>query len=364
MKKPSSETAPPHLNAIEIPLELLNRNTVTQEHEPIEISPLQLHDATSLPDLEISDDVDVLPLRDELAFSGWFRWGGLTVLALSFLEAGNFLYHQYLVSPWLGGAWSVACGALLIGVLGMGVRQLRALRHLRRNTRLREEAERLRSVNQHGNALAFCRNLASENKLQNLPGYQAWLEHIEPHHDDSEVLTLFSQFVLHPLDEKALQLVLKSSSQTALLVAASPLALADMLLVLWRNLKMLQDIADIYQIRLGYWGRLRLIRQIVQNMVFAGATELVTELGTDWFSSELTSKLSAKLAQGLGSGLMSARLGINAIQLCRPIQLLPGEKPKLSQIRRALLKRLSSTVSQFFTSKVPGDPQKSASQKE
>ena len=169
------------------------------------------------------------------------------------------------------------------------------------------------------------------------------------------MLALFSQFVLRPLDDKALQLVLKSSSQTALLVAASPLALADMLFVLWRNLKMLRDIANIYQIPLGYWGQIRLIRQIVKNMVFAGATELVTELGTDWFSAELTSKLSAKLAQGLGSGVLSARLGVNAIQTCRPLLMLPDEKPKLSQIRKALLTRLSSTVGQFFTGKSADD---------
>lgn len=255
----------------------------------------------------------------------------------------------------VGGAWSAALGCLLLGgsvVLG---REYRVLRRLRRNLQSRQQAELLRAERQHGNALAFCRQLANELQLQNLPAYQHWLEHIEPHHDDSEILTLFSQLVLRPLDDKALQLVLKSSSQTALLVAASPLALADMVLVLWRNLKMLREIADIYQIHLGYWGQLRLIRQILQNMVFAGAAELVTELGTDWFSAELTSKLSAKLAQGLGSGLLSARLGINAIQACRPLTLLPDEKPKLSQIRKALLKRLGATVSHFFSTKTESE---------
>jgi len=234
-------------------------------------------------------------------------------------------------------------------------REYRVLRRLRGNLQSREQAELLRKEKQHGNAQAFCRQLANELQLQNLPGYQQWLAHIESHHGDSEVLALFSQFVLRPLDDKALQLVLKSSSQTALLVAASPLALADMLFVLWRNLKMLRDIANIYQIPLGYWGQIRLIRQIVKNMVFAGATELVTELGTDWFSAELTSKLSAKLAQGLGSGVLSARLGVNAIQTCRPLLMLPDEKPKLSQIRKALLTRLSTTVGQFFTGKSADD---------
>ena len=347
MKKPA--TASDTKSAVEVPLELLNRTTIGSGAMPVEIVPAQLDEASQYDETALQDDFE--PSLSELPerSSGWLRWGGGAVLALSLVEAGSFLYQQLFLNPWLGGAWLAAASALLIGSCSVIWREYRVLRRLRSNTQCRKQAEDLRNAGQHGNAQAFCRRLANEAGLQNLPGYQQWLEHIEPHHNDSEILVLFSRFVLHPLDETALQLVLKSSSQTALLVAASPLALADMLLVLWRNLKMLRDIASVYQIRLGYWGQIRLIRQILRDMVFAGTTELATELGTDWFSSELTSKLSAKLAQGLGSGLLSARLGINAIQLCRPMTLLAGEKPKLSQIRKALLKRLSSTVSQFFT---------------
>jgi putative membrane protein len=338
--------------AIEIPIELLTPRTMATETPPVEITPAQLNESSLYDDADIeSEDSTLAPSPT----SGWLRWGASGVAVLSLVEAGYFLYQQWLQSYWWGGAWSAAIGCLFVGGGAALWREYRVLRRLRGNLQSREQAELLRKEGQHGNAQAFCRQLANELQLQNLPGYQQWLAHIESHHGDSEVLALFSQFVLRPLDDKALQLVLKSSSQTALLVAASPLALADMLFVLWRNLKMLRDIANIYQIPLGYWGQIRLIRQIVRNMVFAGATELVTELGTDWFSAELTSKLSAKLAQGLGSGVLSARLGVNAIQTCRPLLMLPDEKPKLSQIRKALLTRLSSTVGQFFTGKSADD---------
>lgn len=334
--------------AVEIPLDLINNKTIATDTSPVEISSLPLTDESQYSESVVSDELYTRSEQPDKPVSGWFRWGGAAVLALSILEFGDFMYQRYTESLWLGGAWSVAFGVVSLGVISLLWRELSVLRRLRSNLQHRQQADVLRSENQHGNAVAFCRELAKQNNLQNLPGYQNWVEHIEAHHDDSEVLALFSQFVLHSLDEKALQIVMTSSSQTALLVAASPLALMDMLLVLWRNLKMLRDVASVYQIRPGYFGQIRLIRQIMQNMVFAGATELVTELGTDWFSSELTSKLSAKLAQGLGSGLMSARLGINAIQLCRPVTLLNSEKPKLSKIRRTLLKTLTSTVSQFF----------------
>lgn len=347
------KTAPEEKKAVEIPLTLLNQDTITHTVPAAELTPLQLDEDSriGLDDIDIPVDSEPSPAESTSGSSAWLWWGGCAVLALALLETGHFIYQQISENLLLGGAWSAALGALLIGIGGLVWREYRVLRRLRSNTQYRQQSAGLRRERQHGNAQAFCRRLANEIGLQNSPGYQQWLEHIDAHHNDDEVLTLFSQFVLHPLDEKALQLVLASSSQTALLVAASPLALADMLLVVWRNIRLVRNIAAVYQIRLGYWGQIRLIRQILQSMVFAGATELATELGTDWFSSELTSKLSAKLAQGLGSGLMSARLGINTIQLCRPVELQAGEKPRLSQIRRALLKRLSATVSQFFTVK-------------
>ncbi len=349
MKKPAS--ASDEQKAVEIPLTLLNQDTITHTIPAAEVTPLQLEESSRFEDVDIQDDPTSSPVEPASGSSVWLRWGGGAVLALALLETGHFIYQKLSENFLLGGAWSVAMGALLIGIGGIVWREYRVLRRLRSNTRYRQQSADLMREQQYGNAQAFCRQLANDMGLQHSSGYQQWLEHIDAHHNDDEVLTLFSQFVLHPLDDKALQLVLASSSQTALLVAASPLALADMLLVLWRNIRMVRNIAAVYQMRLGYWGQIRLIRQILQNMVFAGATELATELGTDWFSSELTSKLSAKLAQGLGSGLMSARLGINAIRLCRPIELQADEKPRLSQIRRALLKRLSATVGQFFTAK-------------
>ncbi|MBB6056377.1 YcjF family protein [Tolumonas osonensis] len=349
MKKTAS--ASDEKKAVEVPLTLLNRETVADTVPPAELTPLQLNEDSRFDEVDIPDDATSLPVESASTPSAWLWWGSCAVLVLALLETGQFIYQKLSENVFLGGAWSAAIVALLIGAGGMIWREWRVLRRLRSNTCYREQSADLSREQQHGNAQAFCRRLANETGLQHSPGYQQWLEQIDAHHNDAEVLTLFSQFVLHPLDEKALQLVLASSSQTALLVAASPLALADMLLVVWRNIRMVRNIAAVYQIRLGYWGQIRLIRQILQNMVFAGATELATELGTDWFSSELTSKLSAKLAQGLGSGLMSARLGINTIQLCRPIELQANEKPRLSQIRRALLKRLSATVSQFFTVK-------------
>ena len=58
---------------------------------------------------------------------------------------------------------------------------------------------------------------------------------------------------------------------------------------------------------------------VLVNLAFAGATEIVQDLGMDWLSQDITAKLSARAAQGIGVGLLTARLGIKAMEFCRPL---------------------------------------------
>ena len=116
-----------------------------------------------------------------------------------------------------------------------------------------------------------------------------------------------------------------------------------MLLILWRNLKMIEEIANLYGLRLGYWSRIKLIKQVFVNMVYAGATELIADVGTELLGADLLGKLSARLAQGLGAGMLTARLGLKAMHLCRP---LPFEEnpPQIKDIRKSLLSQIKSLV--------------------
>jgi len=106
---------------------------------------------------------------------------------------------------------------------------------------------------------------------------------------------------------------------------------------LWRNLKMVERIARLYGIELGYLSRVRLWRQLVLNLVYAGVSELLVDVGPDLLGAELAGKLSAWVAQGVGAGLMTARLGIKTIQLCRPLPFSEDTRPRLSVVRKELL---------------------------
>ncbi len=55
------------------------------------------------------------------------------------------------------------------------------------------------------------------------------------------------------------------------MIAVSPLALVDMAFIAWRNLRLINRIATLYGIELGYYSRLRLFRLVLLNIAFAGA---------------------------------------------------------------------------------------------
>ena len=69
------------------------------------------------------------------------------------------------------------------------------------------------------------------------------------------------------------------SAESAVIVAISPLAVIDMFFIAWRNIRLINKIAAIYGIELGYFTRLRLIRMVLVNLAFAGATEIMQDLG-------------------------------------------------------------------------------------
>ena len=64
----------------------------------------------------------------------------------------------------------------------------------------------------------------------------------------------------------------------------------------------------------------------------------------DWMSQDIAARLSARAAQGIGAGLLTARLGIKAMELCRPLPWLEEDKPRLGDFRRDLITRLKETL--------------------
>lgn len=269
------------------------------------------------------------------------RWSWLARLAVSSLlllvvvQTGLGLRDAWLESPWLFSFYGVVLGVVSAWALAGAVSEYRKLKRLKQVADTQATGARLAQSMQMGEADGFIDNIVCH--YEDSQGLQQLRRSLKDEHNDAEKVLLFEDFVLTERDELAKKVVRRYAAESAVLLAASPLAVLDMAIILWRNQRMLRDVARCYGIELGYWSRIKLIRSIIINIIYAGTSELVTDLGTQLLSIEMTGKLSARLAQGLGGGMLTARLGYQAMALCRPIVFREEQRPKLSKVHQELL---------------------------
>ncbi|SHF01491.1 putative membrane protein [Modicisalibacter ilicicola DSM 19980] len=332
-----NDPRPPRRFTLEEPETSVGFDPRPAEHYAVELS------STPVEDERPPEETDEALTRS-LARPRKRRWGLLALLggtlSLGILEMGETIYLATLGGDLLGGAWSLL-GLLALGLGGMALmRELWRLRRLRRHAALRQRLEQLDRGADRG-AKRLAEQLRKQMGLdEDHPHWQSFLQAHQPHHDAAETRQLLAHHLLAPRDREARRLISRMSSETAVMVAISPLTLIDMMLVTWRNLAMLDRIAALYGLELGYASRLRLFRNVLSNMAFAGASEMAAETSMDLFSMNLAGKLSTRAGQGLGIGLLSARLGLRALRLTRPLPFAEGQAPRMADLRSELWQRL------------------------
>ncbi|WP_350432958.1 TIGR01620 family protein [Shewanella sp. H8] len=280
------------------------------------------------------------------------RWSVLATLSvislvlLVIVQTVMGLIDSFQQSPWLFGFYAVVLAIVSLWATVVTFKEWRKLVNLKKVSDHQDTAERLSQSMQMGEAKTFLAPILA--KYPNNEAKQQYLQACSHEHNDAEIVLLFEDIVLTERDLLAKKRVNRFAAESALLLAASPLAALDMAIILWRNQKMINEVAAIYAIELGYWSRIKLIRSIVVNIIYAGSTEVITDLGTQLLSVEMTGKLSARIAQGLGGGLLTARLGYQAMNLCRPVAFNKKNKPKLSHVHQHLLGELKQFTSSMM----------------
>ncbi|UUM31631.1 YcjF family protein [Vibrio japonicus] len=266
------------------------------------------------------------------AFTGLVGWQAIDTIVTSVQSS------DWLALGWAGFIATIA--GLGISVIG---REIWKLRTLRRHFSVQEQSEALMLADGVGKGKAFCEAIAKQSGVkQESASYDRWINSVNSSHSDAEVIDMYDAMVVSEQDKVATKIVSQHATESAALVAISPLAIADMLLVAWRNFKMIDNLAQVYGVELGYWSRLKLFKATLINMAAAGASELAIDAGMDLMSMDLAGRVSARAGQGLGVGILTARLGLKAMSLLRPIPWHQDRKVKLGTIRKRIVEKLAA----------------------
>ncbi len=270
----------------------------------------------------------------------WF-WGtaGALVGFLVTLAAYNYVVALLASHPALGWIATVLFGAFLVVLAAIALREIAAFGRLRRLDHIQKAAALALSAHDLGGARAV---LAQLDRLyvarENLRWGRARLAEQQADIFDADgLLGLAETTVLAPLDQLALREVEGAARRVALVTAIVPLALADVAIALTANLSMIRAIAAIYGGRAGVLGSWRLIRQVMTHLVATGAVAVGDDMISSIAGGGLLSKLSRRFGEGVINGALTARVGVAAIEVCRPLAFVATPRLSVSAlVRRAL----------------------------
>jgi putative membrane protein len=157
--------------------------------------------------------------------------------------------------------------------------------------------------------------------------------------DGADMIKLAERELMSPLDQEARRLVSTAAQRVSIVTAVSPRALVDVLFVFVASLRMIRQLARLYGGRPGTLGMIRLMRHVIGHLAITGGMAASDSLIQQMLGHGIAAKLSQRLGEGMLNGLLTARLGLAAIDVTRPLPFTALPRPALADLAKDLLRK-------------------------
>ena len=157
--------------------------------------------------------------------------------------------------------------------------------------------------------------------------------------DGADMIRLAERELMTPLDEEARRLVSTAAQRVSVVTAVSPRAMIDVLFVFVASLRMIRQLARLYGGRPGALGMVRLLRHVVAHLAITGGMAASDSLIQQMLGHGIAAKLSQRLGEGMLNGLLTARLGLAAIDVTRPLPFNALPRPALTDLAKDLIRK-------------------------
>ena len=265
----------------------------------------------------------------------------LMIVGLWFWETVETLLARNI---WLG---RIAFGLTLIvgaALIGWTMKELAALSRLNRVDKLKDRADRAHRSREAGAARDV---VGALNRL-----YRSRPELAEPRSalsatvdellDGDAIIDAAERSYMTPLDAAAAAAARRGARQVATATALMPLALIDVLAALTVNVRMIREIAEIYGGRAGWLGSWRLLRSVAAHLIATGAVAVGDDMIGAALGGGVLSRLSRRFGEGLVNGALTARIGLAAMEVCRPLPFHAVPQPSVSGLIKGAFADLTS----------------------
>lgn len=266
--------------------------------------------------------------------------GGLLALAAGLWVDGlvRALFARQDLLGWLALA---LVALLVVGVVAILLREALSLWRLARIDRLRASAEAAAATDSHTAAATVVRDLVAlyRERPETARGRRAMAGHLAEVMDGRDLLVLAEAELLGPLDAAATRLVSDAARRVSLVTAVSPRAVVDLVMVAVTVATLIRRLGQLYGGRPGFLGFLSLSRQVLGHLALTGGMAAGDSLIQQLVGHGVAARLSARLGEGVVNGLLTARVGLSAIDVCRPLPFLALRRPGVQEVMGSVIGR-------------------------
>lgn len=155
-------------------------------------------------------------------------------------------------------------------------------------------------------------------------------------HDPQTRLDIAERALLGPKDAAARASVAAAAQRVSLVTAISPRAIVDVLFVLAQSIALIRKLSAIYGGRASGFALMRLASRIAGHLAITGGMAAADQLLSQVMGAGLASRLSAKLGEGVLNGVLTARIGLAAIEVSRPMPFRAENPILLSEVVKSV----------------------------
>jgi putative membrane protein len=306
-------------------------------YEPDELYP----EAAAGEDAALAEGASV-PVRPKMRGGRWLSLllaalAGLIALGLG-LAVDNLVRDLFSRNDALGWLAVALAAIAALALVVLAAREIAGLIRLRRINRIHQHAVAAAAADNRDAASAVVREIDSlyRRRPETARGRAALARHRNEIIDGRDLIGLAETELLLPFDDSARRMVLSSAKRVALVTAISPRALVDLLFVGAEILRLIRRLATLYGGRPGTIGFFRLARETVAHLAVTGGMAAGDSIVQQSLGHGVAARLSARLGEGVVNGMLTARVGIAAIEVCRPLPFINGTPPRLGDVMAAL----------------------------
>ena len=295
--------------------------------------------------LPVLVEAPFVPVRRGFRWGGvfWTAVGGLVLLGLG-LSVARLIEDLFARSEGLGylGLGFALAAALALTVVtvreALGLARLATIEHLHRRAAevlLSDDRDASRAIVQELTKLAH-QNPHLARARAALAGHAGDII------DGADMIRLAERELMTQLDEQARLLVSSAAQRVSIVTAVSPRALVDVLFVFAASLRLIRQLARLYGGRPGALGMIALLRHVIAHVAITGGMAASDSLIQQVLGHGIAAKLSQRLGEGVLNGLLTARLGLAAIDVTRPLPFTALPRPALADLAKDLLRKRES----------------------